>query len=72
MPTKVWVRKCASFEEERLADREFWAAMSPDARVRVVDELRQEWGRISGQPIERLRRTARVLQRERSSPTLKP
>lgn len=61
----IWVRKCESFEEERVADREFWAALSPDARVAVVEDLRREWAKISGQPIERLRRTARLLQRER-------
>jgi hypothetical protein len=60
----LWVRKCESFAEERQADREFWAALSPDRRVALVEELRQEWARISGQPIERLRRTARVLQRD--------
>ena len=60
----VWVRKCRSFDEERQADREFWAAMTADARVALVETLRQDWARISGQPIDRLRRTARVLQRE--------
>ncbi len=57
----IWVRKCSSFEEERQADREFWATMAPDARVEVVEKLRREWARISGQPYERLRRTVRVL-----------
>ena len=60
----IWVRKCSSFAEERVADREFWAAMSPDARVNVVEELRQEWAHISGQAIERLRRTVSVLERQ--------
>jgi hypothetical protein len=58
------VRRFASFKDEQKADREWWAAMSPDARVALVEELRQEWARIRGQPIEGLRRTARVLQRD--------
>jgi hypothetical protein len=61
----IWIRKCASFDEDRRADREFWGAMSPDARVALVEQLRQEWGKISGQPIERLRRTVRLVQREK-------
>ena len=60
----VWVRKCASFEEDRQADREFWAALTPDARVALVEQIRHDWTKISGQPVERLRRTVRVLQRE--------
>jgi hypothetical protein len=60
----VWLRKCASFEEDRQADREFWAAFTPDARVALVEQIRQDWTRISGQPLERLRRTVRVLERE--------
>lgn len=60
----VWVRKVTSFDEERKADREFWVSLSPDARVALVEEIRQDWARISGRPIERLRRTVRRLQRE--------
>ena len=60
----VWVRKCSSFAEEREADREFWAAMSPDARVALVEQLRQEWAQISGRPLERLRRIVCVLERQ--------
>ncbi len=30
---ELWVRKCASFVEERVADREFWRQMTPDERV---------------------------------------
>jgi hypothetical protein len=57
----IWVRKCTSFAEERVADREFWATMTPDARVAAVEELRKEWALISGHPEERLRRIVRVL-----------
>jgi hypothetical protein len=60
--TKVWVRKCASFEEERAADREFWARLTPDARVAAVDELRAQWAAMSGHGHEGLRRTVRVLE----------
>jgi hypothetical protein len=61
---KIWVRKCASFSEERAADREFWSALPPDERVALVEQIRREWAQISGQPIERLRRTAAVLERQ--------
>jgi len=59
---KRWVRKLTSFEEERTADREFWAQMSPDERVAAVEELRLEWIKIQGKSNEGLRRTARVLE----------
>jgi hypothetical protein len=60
----IWLKRLTSFDEDRAADREFWARMSPDERVALVEQIRQDWARISGHPIERLRRTARVLERE--------
>ncbi len=57
----IWIRECVSFAEDRQADRESWAAMTPDQRVAVVEQLRKDWTLISGHPEERLRRTARVL-----------
>lgn len=64
---EIWVRKCSSFEEERRADREFWAALTPEQRVAAVEELRQEWARTRGtdEDLQGLRRSARVLQRTR-------
>jgi hypothetical protein len=59
---KRWVKKLTSFEEERTADREFWAQMSPDERVAAVEELRLEWIKIQGKSNEGLRKTARVLE----------
>ena len=59
----VWIRKCSSFEEERAADREFWLSIPPDDRVALVEQLRQQWADQSGHAIERLRRTAKVLER---------
>ena len=56
-----WVRRCASFDEEREADREFWARLSPDERVAVVESLREQWRQMTGQRDEGLRRTVRVL-----------
>ena len=37
----VVVRRFASFEEEQKADKEYWAAIPPDARVAMVEELRR-------------------------------
>jgi hypothetical protein len=62
---QVWVRKCASFEEARDADREFWSRMTPDARVAAVGELRAHWAAMQGDDDQRLRRTVRVLKRAR-------
>ena len=56
-----WVRTCASFDEEREADREFWARVTPDERVSAVESLRQQWLSMTGQRDEGLRRTVRVL-----------
>ncbi len=60
---QVWVRKCASFAEEREADREFWRQTTPDARVAAVEELRAQWAALRGERHEGLRRTVRVLER---------
>ena len=60
---KVWLRKCASFEEEEEADREFWAQMTGDERVEALEQMRQDAWKITGERLERLRRTVRVLGR---------
>ena len=60
----IWVRKCASFEEERQADREFWALMTPDARVAALDEMRGQWPAPDIDELQQgLRRTVRIVQR---------
>lgn len=59
----LWVRKCTSFEEERAADREFWAQITPDARVAALDEMRAEWAARNADGEHGLRRTVRILQR---------
>ena len=39
----VWFRRCTSFEEEAEADRDFWLQYSPDERVALAMEMREEW-----------------------------
>ena len=58
---EIWIRKCNSFEQEAEADREFWARMTPDERVAVVEDLRLEWAEQQGEDEPRLRRAVRVL-----------
>jgi hypothetical protein len=53
----VWVRRCASFEEEQRAE-----AMTPAARIEALEELRELWRTSTGDAHEGLRRTVRVLQ----------
>ena len=43
----VWLRRCASFEEEAEADREYWSGFSPDERVTLIADLRQEWNTMN-------------------------
>jgi hypothetical protein len=62
---KIWIRRCASFDEERAADREFWAQLTPAERIAAVEELRAQWASMSGHGHEGLRRTVRVLERPR-------
>jgi hypothetical protein len=61
----IWVRKCQSFAEEALADREFWAQMTGDERVEALEDLRFEAWKVTGERLERLRRVVRVLERPR-------
>lgn len=63
---ELWIRKCSSFEEEEEADREFWARMTGDERIEALEELRREAWKVTGERLEGLRRTVRVLQREGS------
>jgi hypothetical protein len=62
---KVWLRKCTSFEEEEEADREFWGQMTGDERVEALEQMRRDAWKITGERLEGLRRTFRVLQRPR-------
>ncbi len=48
----VWLRKCASFEEEAIADRQYWQQFSPDERVAQIEDLLSEWSRIKGDAVE--------------------
>jgi len=48
----VWLRKCASFEEEAIADREYWQQYSPDERVSQIEHLLAEWRRFKGADME--------------------
>lgn len=57
---EIWVRKCSSFAEEAEADREFWARLTPDERVAVVEDLRLGAER-QGDDEPGLRRAVRVL-----------
>jgi predicted Fe-S protein YdhL (DUF1289 family) len=63
---EIWFRKCSSFEEEEEADQEFWARMTGDERVNVLEQMRQEAWKITGEPLERLRRVVRVIRRPQS------
>jgi hypothetical protein len=60
----IQIRRFSSFEEEQKADREYWAAMPPEDRVAMVEQLRRDWATFSGQTEERLRRVVRVLDRQ--------
>ena len=44
---EVWFRKCATFEEEAEADREYWMQFSADEKVALIDQLRQRWTKMS-------------------------
>jgi hypothetical protein len=57
----VWIRRCASFAEERQADAEFWRQYSPAERVAILEDMRRDWLVKNGRRDEGLRRTARLL-----------
>lgn len=60
---KIWLRKFSSFDDENRADREFWQQMTPDERVGIVEQLREEWWKHHGNGEQGLRRTVRVLEK---------
>jgi hypothetical protein len=47
---KPWFRVCATFEEEAQADRDYWQQFSPDARVALIDQMREEWASMTDEP----------------------
>jgi hypothetical protein len=61
----VWIRRCDGFAEEAEADAQFWAAMTPDERVAVVEQMRSEWWSINGRCDEGLRRVVHIARDSR-------
>ena len=59
----VWVRKFSTFEEENRADFEYWQRMTPDERVAIVEQLREEWRERNGDGDQGLPRITRVFAR---------
>jgi hypothetical protein len=45
--TTLWLRRCASFAEEAEADRDYWSRFTPDERVALIANLRQEWNTMN-------------------------
>jgi hypothetical protein len=43
----IWFRRCATFEEEAEADRDYWQQYSPDERIAQIEELRAHWASMS-------------------------
>jgi hypothetical protein len=60
---QIWIRRCASFKEERIADREFWQQFTPSERVMILEEMRlgSAEGNERRRDAEGLRRSVRVL-----------
>src|SRR5687768_10818784 len=44
----IWLRRCATFEEEAQADRDYWQQYSPGERLAQMDDLRNDWARMNG------------------------
>jgi hypothetical protein len=55
-PVAMWINRSSSFEEEAEADVRFWKQMTPDERVAVLEQMRQEWLEQHGRADEGLRR----------------
>jgi hypothetical protein len=58
---RLWLRKFSSFDDENRADLEFWQRMTPDERVAIVEQLREEWWKDHGDGEQGLRRAVQVL-----------
>jgi hypothetical protein len=54
----VWIRKCSSFEEEELADLEYWDSMQPEQRLAALEQMRRE-PKVGDGHFEGLRRVIR-------------
>ena len=59
---RVWARKLRIAEAER-AEREYYAAMSPEQRLEVVQELRELASRFGYESRKGLRRLLTVVKR---------
>jgi len=44
---QIWFRKCASWEEEAEADREYWAQFTANEKVALIEDLKRESAMIS-------------------------
>ncbi len=64
---KVWVRRFSSHEEAERAECEFWAQMTGDQRIEALEEMRRDAWKVTGERLEGLRRTVRIVVVDRAS-----
>jgi hypothetical protein len=65
MKPATWFRKVRLSEAEK-ADRDYYASMSPERRLEIVQELREIADRLGYEDPKRLRRVLRVVKQARS------
>lgn len=65
MREHIWVNKSTSFEDARQFDDSYYLSMSEEERIETVQFLREEYFRLSKEPIhegrKRLRRILKVI-----------
>lgn len=65
-PSRMPVRRFSSHDEADLADDEYYAALTPDERVRLMIEFSRIFSEAYGVPTEGFRRVYRIIQHPRS------
>jgi len=63
---KIWVKKFNNFEAAELAERRYYEQMTPSERISIVQFLRDQLDKFSGEKKnahrKRLRRSVKIIQ----------
>ncbi len=63
---KIWIKKCNSFRASEEFDRQYYARMSPEQRLEIVQFLREIYYKFNRQykseDRKRLRRVVKIIQ----------
>ena len=58
---RIWINKAKSFKEAEEFDRKYYAQMTPEERLRIVQELREMYFKFARVRSRKLQRVIKII-----------